>query len=138
MDSFTLVLILLGVCSSILAVFYVTLLVHILRGNKNVWLTWQVIMLLAVNLANIVALYPNIALYYTDNATMAAVWCLALTWMVTDFGFCVAHYLLAMKYRQLSVNVPVLIDKKPELPYSKWDSIQFWTLLSLNAGMPLF
>jgi hypothetical protein len=99
MDSFSLFLILFGVCSSILAVIYITLLVHIFRGNKNVWLTWQVIMLLAVNLANIIALWPNIALYYTDNATAAAVWSYALTWMVTDFGLCVAHYLLAMKYR---------------------------------------
>jgi hypothetical protein len=99
MDKFTFFLILFGVFSLILAVIYITLLVHIFRGNKNVWLTWQVIMLLAVNLANIGALYPNIALYDTHNATTAVVWSYALTWIVGDFGLCVAHYLLAMKYR---------------------------------------
>jgi hypothetical protein len=34
--------------------------------------------------------------------------------------------------------VPVLIENKPEVPYSRCDSIKFWTLFSLNAGVPLF
>lgn len=138
MDSFTLFLILFAVCSGILSCVYLTLLVHVVRGNKNKWLLANVLMLLAVNVANLIALYPNYELYFKDSASTTVVWLYTETWVVTDFGLCVSHYLLAMKYQQLSKNIPALIDKQPEVPYSVCNKVTFWTLLALNACVPLF
>jgi hypothetical protein len=125
------------VSSAIGAVFYTAILVHNLRGKRNPWVITNVVLLLSVNVANLLALYPIYMIYKVQEITMSVIWQYAITWSVCDFGLCVEHFLLAVKYRKMSIEQPAKLNNLPEVKPTKCEDAVYYIMLFLNGIFPI-
>jgi len=68
---------------------------------------------------------------------MSIIWQYAITWSVCDFGLCVEHFLLAMKYRRMSIEQPAKLDNLPEVKPTRCEHAMYYILLFLNGFFPI-
>jgi hypothetical protein len=52
-------------------------------------------------------------------------------------AFGVAHFFLAVKYKSMAVNVPLLLEGKDQIIPSPCDVAVYWTLVALNVIAPI-
>jgi hypothetical protein len=52
--------------------------------------------------------------------------------------FNVSHFLIADRYREISIIVPASLTEQELPPKTKWTKIKFWTFLTLNILVPIF
>lgn len=57
--------------------------------------------------------------------------------MLQQGPWCVSHFLLADKYRTISIKIPSKLDNKPEVETSHHEKVKYWVLLSLNIIAPV-
>jgi hypothetical protein len=116
-----------------MAIMYIILIVHIQRGNKNTWLTIVCSLLLLSNIGAVMTGYSLYKLLVLKDVTVGLVWMLGIG-VGFDYGcFSIAHYLLAVEYRRMATNVPLLLEGKPEKPVTSCERFTYWTLLILNV-----
>jgi hypothetical protein len=96
----------------IMIMLYIVLFLHVWRGNNNKWLLMVCVMLL---LSNIGAFFIGYSLYNiyvigVVNQGLCIILGVGVALYYTMFG--ISHFLLAIKYREMSKNVPVIIEGK--------------------------
>jgi len=103
------------IAGSILVAMYACVFAFVMRGSKNTWVLKVTIMLLV---SSIGTTFFGLALYETANDTRNTpplVYLLCISLFLKSSMFGASHFLLAMKTKQMSENVPALLDgKKPE------------------------
>jgi hypothetical protein len=52
--------------------------------------------------------------------------------------FGVAHFLLAVKYRTMAINVPLLLRGKDKYIPTTKDNVTYWSLIAVNIIAPIF
>jgi hypothetical protein len=102
--------------ASIMIVLYCTLLVHIQRGNKNKWVTLVTVLLLVSMVAYFMFMLANFLLLELKfiKTPKAVAWLIVLgiSKGIQSSAFNVAHFLLADKYWQMSIQVPLKLEGK--------------------------
>lgn len=119
-------------------VLYVVLLWHTWNGNKSAWLMKMISMLLLGNfgglvigycLYNIYILHFNMFVYYLVMGIGNALFFVFMG---------LPHYLLAVKYRTMSKNVPLVLEGKQIDPETKSMKMVEKMLLVFNIAVPVF
>lgn len=121
----------------ILSLFYTALLIHILNGNKNKWLTFVVSMLLISNIAFFMICYLDNQIFTLDEPNQARVIAQGIGWGVSDSTFSVSHFLLAVKYGMIAKDVPKILDKEEVTRDPRKEAIFFWVVLAGNILFPI-
>lgn len=62
---------------------------------------------------------------------------LAVSVALQDSMFCLAHWMLAIKYKAIADKVPLVLARKVPPPMSKCELIWTSILMALNLFMPL-
>lgn len=122
--------------SAIMIVLWLIMLVHIINGNRNKWLFTVVVMLLFGAVGSVLEGWTLYELTVRHVINTAICYWLGLAVLLTYGMFCLSHYLLAVKYRKMARNVPLLLEGKPEKLESTSDVIVYWLLLFLNIAAP--
>lgn len=69
--------------------------------------------------------------------TLAPIYWLGVAVALTYGMFCISHFMLAVRYRKMATNVPLLLDGKTEKLPTTCEKVIYWTLLTLNIAAPL-
>lgn len=117
----------------VMFITYIGMLVHIRRGNKNTWLTMMCVLLMVNNVGGIILGIGLYNLTVLQHKEVKYVLMMVFGAGLDYTGFCVAHYLLAVKYGRMAKNVPELLAGRPEPPPTRCQTISYWILLFLNS-----
>ena len=82
-------------------------------GNKNVWLTWVVTMLMLSDVALMITSIIDYNMWALKSVTLKGIVIQGIAWAVSDGMFSVSHFLLAMKYQTMTRRIPTKLDGKP-------------------------
>jgi hypothetical protein len=96
--------------SFILIFVYSWLLVQIWKGNRNKWLLCITCMLFVSLFGSITKGYALYMFTFSGHATYANVWELAIAEVLNMGVFGLAHYMLAVKYRSMATNMPLILE----------------------------
>jgi hypothetical protein len=122
---------------AIAVVLFIVLFVYIYRGNKNLWLLQVCAMLLLSNVGAFLIGFSLYNIYVIKNVTEEMCVILGVGVALYYLLFGISHFLLAVKYREMSKNVPVIIEGKTPETSTLCGKITFWVLLGLNIIAPL-
>jgi hypothetical protein len=123
--------------SAIMIILWLIMLVHIFKGNRNKWLFTVVVMLIFGAVGSVLEGWTLYELTVRHVLNTALCYWFGLAVFLTYCLFGLSHYLLAVKYRQMARNVPLLLEGKPEQLQSTSDAIVYWLLLFLNIAAPI-
>jgi hypothetical protein len=101
--------------SIFLLILYTVMIWHIRNGNKNTWLVMMCVLLMVNNAGGIFVGFGLYELTVLKNIERLYVWCMGIGVSLDYSAFCVAHYLLAVKYSRMAKNVPELLAGRPEI-----------------------
>lgn len=121
----------------IMIVLFIVLLWHTLEGNRNIWLLQVTSMLLVSNVGAVIigyTLYATTILELEETGYFIA-FGIGNALYFACFG--VSHYLLAVKYRNMSKNVPEVIEGKIPGLESGASKMTTKMMISLNIVVPL-
>jgi hypothetical protein len=96
--------------TAIMTVVWIVVLMHVYRGNKNKWLMFMCTMLAFGEVGTFVAGWRNYGMEVNGIVTPRIIYELTAGKSVEYIVFCVAHFLLALKYRKMAINVPLLLE----------------------------
>ena len=105
-----------GVLGCVLFVVYTVLLYHVRTGNKNKWITFMVLLLMTSSVGMVMIGWGGYHLNVMHDGTMCNVLFLGIGLALDQMPFCVAHYLMAVKYSNLARVVPDVLSGRPEQP----------------------
>jgi hypothetical protein len=124
----------------LLVACYGVALVHTIRGNQNSWLIRVVSMLLASAVASLITGYSFIKVHFnalSDSTTIPFVICLGFGLAIHYAAFGVAHYLIAVRYRSMAINVPLVLQGMDQKVPSFARKVAHWIVIALNTIAPI-
>jgi len=122
--------------SVIMIVLWLIMLVHICRGNRNKWLFINVVMLLLGAVGSVLTGWTLYELTVRNVSKPAICYLFGVAVFLAYGMFSISHYLLAVRYRKMVRNVPLLLEGKPAKPETTRDRIVYWLLFFLNITAP--
>lgn len=119
-------------------VIYIAVLYLVCQGNRNSWLLKILALLLGSSIGSVITGYNFYFINYLKVSNMHYVIGLGAGLALHYSMFGVAHFLLAVKYRSMAINVPLLLQgKDQEIPTTK-DNVIYWSLITGNIIAPIF
>ena len=91
---------------------YLVVMVHVCQANKNAWLIKLLTLLLTSNIGAIIAGYSFYFINYLKVKDVEYVIGLGFGLALHYACFGVAHFILAVKYQSMAINVPLLLNGK--------------------------
>ena len=123
--------------TSIMTFVWLFILIHVYRGNANKWLMGMSTMLMFGEIGTFIAGWRNYSLAVNGIVTKTIIWELTFGKSIEYCVFCTAHFLLAIKYRNMARNVPLLLTGKDAHIQTTLDKVFIAFLLCLNILAPL-